>query len=114
VRLQNPKSEAPKSEGNPKPEIRSRHPVSHSARSLHDTEAAVASVLSEAPTPESFAILAFGFRISFGFRPSAFGFQGCGVTLSPATVTLEQPCPNVQAAANHLTWVEANGEYPHD
>jgi len=31
--------------------------------------------------PESSAISAFGFRISFGFRPSAFGFRGFGVCL---------------------------------
>jgi len=60
----NPKSEAPKSEGNPKSEIRSPHPVPHSVRSLRDTEAPAASVLSAERMPESFAISAFGFRPS--------------------------------------------------
>jgi hypothetical protein len=72
----------PKSEGNPKSEIRNPLPVPHSARSLRDTEAPAASVLSAGPMPESFANPAFGFRISdfgfpsdFGFRISDFGFE---------------------------------------
>jgi NADH-quinone oxidoreductase subunit M len=65
-----PKSEGrnPKSEGNPKSETRSRHPVPYSVRSLPDTEAPIASVLSAEPRPERFPISAFG------FRPSDFGF----------------------------------------
>jgi HlyD family secretion protein len=61
----NPKSEI----RNPK-EIRNRHPVPHSARPLRDTEAPVASVLSAEPMPGSFAIPAFGFRISDFLRIS--------------------------------------------
>jgi hypothetical protein len=44
-------------------------------RWLRDTQAPVDSVLSAEPTPKSFAISAFGFRISdFGF-PSDFGLR---------------------------------------
>src|SRR5208337_1775042 len=64
----------PKSEIRRKSDIRSAHPVPHSVRSLRDTEAPVASVSSAEPMPESFAISAFGFRISDFLRISAFGF----------------------------------------
>jgi hypothetical protein len=65
----NPKAEIrnPKEGRNPKSECGKRQPLGPEAR--------VASVSSAEPIPESFAISAFGFRISdFGF-PSDFGLR---------------------------------------
>jgi hypothetical protein len=88
------KSENRSPEIRSKSEIQSRPPVPHSARSLRDTEAPVASVLSAEPMPESFAISAFGFRISDFLRISAFGFRISGLPawLCLCGQTLELPC----------------------
>jgi len=69
----NPKSEAPKSEGNPKSEIRNRHRVPHSVGSMCDAEAPVALRIECRANARKFCGL--GLRISdFGF-PSDFGLR---------------------------------------
>ena len=80
--IPNPKSEAPKSEGNPKSEI--RNPKSPSGPSLSAVAARHGSACGLSIKCRAHArrlcdlgprISNFGLRISFGFRPSDFGFH---------------------------------------
>jgi len=81
VRPRNPKPEAPKPEGNPKSEIRSPRSEVR-IRSLIQCSRCVARKpcgLSTQCRANGRKLCDVGLRISFGFRPSDFGFQGCGV-----------------------------------